>query len=191
MIWMQNAERSTKERSEAELEALILRMAGGERESLAELYRRTRAAVYGLALSYLKNPADAEDVCQDAFVRAWNAAPDYVPRGHAMSWLLTIVKHLSLDQLRRKSRETALDEEQWQQLPADGTSQLSLEDRSLLEFLMQDLSEEESRIVCLHAVAGLKHREIAELTGLGLSTVLSKYHRSLKKLKDRMEGENR
>ena len=45
-----------------ELQQLILRVAGGEREALAELYQRTRSAVYGLALSYLKNAQDAQDL---------------------------------------------------------------------------------------------------------------------------------
>ena len=45
-----------------ELQQLLIRIAGGEREALAELYRRTRSAVYGLALSYLKNAHDAQDL---------------------------------------------------------------------------------------------------------------------------------
>ena len=52
------------------------------------------------------------------------------------------------------------------------------------------LSPEERQIVLLHAAAGLKHREIARLLELPLSTVLSKYHRGLKKLKALMKGES-
>ena len=51
-----------------ELQRLLLRVAGGEREALAELYQRTRSAVYGLALSYLKNAHDAQDLTQDVYV---------------------------------------------------------------------------------------------------------------------------
>ena len=52
-----------------ELQRLLLRVAGGEREALAELYQRTRSAVYGLALSYLKNAHDAQDLTQDVYVQ--------------------------------------------------------------------------------------------------------------------------
>ena len=52
------------------------------------------------------------------------------------------------------------------------------------------LSDEERHIVVLHAVCGLKHREIAQFLGLALPTVLSKYHRSLKKLKTILEGDD-
>ena len=59
----------------------------------------------------------------------------------------------------------------------------SSEDRVVLEAALRLLTGEERRIVMLHAVAGLKHRETAELLELPLSTVLSKYRRALKKLK--------
>ena len=48
-----------------ELQQLLLHIAGGERDALAALYQRTRTAVYGLALSYLKNAQDAQDLTQD------------------------------------------------------------------------------------------------------------------------------
>ena len=59
----------------------------------------------------------------------------------------------------------------------------------VLQEALARLSGEERRIVLLHAVTGLKHREIAQLLELPLSTVLSKYHRGLKKLKSLMKGE--
>ena len=64
-----------------ELQQLLIHIAGGEREALAELYRRTRAAVYGLALSYLKNAQDAQDLTQDVYVQVWDCAAQYRPTG--------------------------------------------------------------------------------------------------------------
>ena len=57
-----------------ELQQLLIHIAGGEREALAELYQRTRSAVYGLALSYLKNAHDAQDLTQDVYVQVWDRA---------------------------------------------------------------------------------------------------------------------
>ena len=56
-----------------ELQQLILRVAGGEREALAELYQRTRSAVRACAF-YLKNAHDAQDLTQDVYVQAWDCA---------------------------------------------------------------------------------------------------------------------
>lgn len=58
----------------------------------------------------------------------------------------------------------------------------------MLETAFQILSREECQIIMLHAVSGLKHREVGELLGLPLSTVLSKYNRGIKKLRGQLEG---
>lgn len=168
------------------LESLLLDMTRGDQEALAQLYHRTRTAVFGLALSYLKNRHDAEDVTQDTFVRAWENAPSYRPQGKPMAWLLTIVRNLSLMKLREKDRTEGLPEEDWA-LPGPDDA-LTAEDRTVLSAALTVLEDEEQRIVLLHAVTGLKHREIAESLSLPLSTVLSKYHRALKKLRRKLEG---
>lgn len=172
-----------------ELEALIGGIAAGSREDLAELYRRTRAAVYGLALSYLKNGAEAEDVAQDTFVKVWAAAPSYRPQGKPMAWLLTIARNLALGRLRTAARIQDLSEAQWSAFSTESDT-LTADDRTVLGAALGRLSDEERHIVVLHAVCGLKHREIAQFLGLALPTVLSKYHRSLKKLKTILEGDD-
>lgn len=172
-----------------ELEALLSGIAAGSREDLAELYRRTRAAVYGLALSYLKNGAEAEDVAQDTFVKVWAAAPSYRPQGKPMAWLLTIARNLALGRLRTAARSQDLSDAQWSAFSIESDT-LTADDRTVLGAALGRLSDEERHIVVLHAVCGLKHREIAQFLDLALPTVLSKYHRSLKKLKTILEGDD-
>lgn len=172
-----------------ELEALLSGIAAGSREDLAELYRRTRAAVYGLALSYLKNGAEAEDVAQDTFVKVWAAAPSYRPQGKPMAWLLTIARNLALGRLRTAARIQDLSEAQWSAFSIESDT-LTADDRTVLGAALGRLSDEERHIVVLHAVCGLKHRESAQFLDLALPTVLSKYHRSLKKLKTILEGDD-
>ena len=170
------------------LDRLLAAVAAGEQEALAQLYHQTRSAVYGLALSYVKNAHDAQDITQDTFVQIWDNAPQYRTKGSPMGWILTIARNLALMKLRRQQRQGELDEEQWQAIPADAPN-VSHEDRLLLQNALEALEEQERRIVVLHAVTGLKHREIAALLELPLATVLSKYHRALKKLKLRLEGD--
>ena len=172
-----------------ELQQLLIRVSGGDREALSELYCRTRTAVYGLALSYLKNAHDAQDLTQDVFVQVWNHAVQYRPRGSAMGWLLTVCRRLCLMRLRRENRQTTISEEEWDAIPAQEVG-LAAEERTLLQSALAALGEEERRVVMLHAITGMKHREMAVLLELPLATVLSKYHRAIKKMRAYLEGDD-
>ena len=171
------------------LQQLLIRIAGGERDALAELYQRTRTAVYGFALSYLKNAQDAQDLAQDVYVQVWDCAVQYRPTGSPMGWLLTVCRNLCLMRLRRGERHATLSEEEWNAIPAQECG-LDADERTLLQGALAKLADEERRIVLLHAVAGMKHREIAALLELPLPTVLSKYHRALKKMRSFLEGDD-
>ena len=172
-----------------ELQQLLIHIAGGEGEALAELYQRTRSAVYGLALSYLKNAHDAQDLTQDVYVQVWDRAEQYRLTGSPMGWLLAVCRNLCLMRLRREERHAALSEEEWDAIPARECG-LDADERTLLQGALASLADEERRIVLLHAVTGLKHREIAALLELPLPTVLSKYHRALKKMRSFLEGDD-
>ena len=171
------------------LERLLIAVAAGEQEALAELYHRTRAAVYGMALSYLHNAHDAQDLTQDVFVRVWGCGAQYRPTGSPMGWLLAVCRNLCLMQLRSENRHTPLTDAEWDAIPAEETG-LSADERTLLQQALAGLGEEERRVVLLHAVTGLKHREIAALLELPLPTVLSKYHRALKKMRSFLVGDD-
>lgn len=136
-----------------ELEALIGGIAAGSREDLAELYRRTRAAVYGLALSYLKNGAEAEDVAQDTFVKVWAAAPSYRPQGKPMAWLLTIARNLAMGRLRSAARIQDLSEAEWSAFSIESDT-LTADDRTVLGAALARLSDEERHMWCCTRCAG-------------------------------------
>lgn len=172
-----------------ELDRLLLRVGQGDREAFAGLYSRTRGAVYALALSLLGDAHEAQDIAQDVYVRVWESSPAYRSQGSPMAWLLTITRNLARSRLRQSGRQTTLDEEEWNAIPA-GTPEVTPEERTVLQEALARLGAEERQIVLLHAVTGLKHREIALLLEQPLSTVLSKYHRGLKKLKALMKGES-
>ena len=174
---------------EKALDGLMGRIVEGDRDALAELYHRARTTVYALALSYLKNTEDAEDVTQDAFVQIWDNALGYRAEGKTVAWILTIARNLCLMRLRKQQRSGELSEEEWAVLPALPAG-LSHEEQLALRAALELLDAEERRIVLLHAVTGWKHREIASLLELPLPTVLSKYHRALTKLRKQLEGEN-
>ena len=146
--------------------------------------------VYRIALNWFKNVPDAEDVTQDTFVRAWEKAEQYRPQGTPMAWLLAIARNLALMKLRERARTQDLPPEDWESFAVD-SHDVTTEDRTVLTAALSTLSDEERQIIMLHVTAGLKHREIAQLLELPLSTVLSKYRRALQKLKETLEGGSR
>jgi len=170
------------------LDELIRKIAGGEKEALEKLYYETKTAVYAFSLSITKNPTDSEDVLQDTYLKIWSNAERYTAKGTPMSWILTIAKNLSLMKLREKKRHQDLEPEEWDMSFHIPDTAGNTEDRHLLEAALNILSAEERQIILLHAVSGLKHREISGLLELALPTVLSKYHRALKKLRIYIEG---
>ncbi len=171
----------------AALDALILRLALGDTEALSELYQDTKGALYGFVLSILKNTQDAQDALHDCYVSVWAAAGGYRSEGKPMAWMMTIARNLCLQRIRERGRLCDLPAEDWEPF-LRSREDISAEDRFLLEQCMKILSDEERQIVVLHAAAGFRHREIAQMMGLALPTVLSKYSRSLKKLKNAYEG---
>lgn len=182
MICFQTSQDTTQASREAMLDGYIRLIAQGSRDGLEALYRETRTAVYAYALSILKDPHDAEDVLQDCFLRIHEAASAYSSTGKSMAWIMTIARNLCLMRLRQRQRTVELDEQDWTAHFASNSG-MDADDRIVLAQCMSRLSEQERQIVTLHAVAGFKHREIAHFLQIPLATVLSKYHRSMHKLR--------
>jgi len=169
-----------------ELRELIRRIGLGEEEALASLYEQTKSAVYGFALSIVKNHADAEEIMQDTFLAVDANAARYEPVGSPMGWILTITRNLAYGRIRKGKWEAAMDDLPEEAEMAAPTEQT--ENRMVLEAALQILGEEERQIVMLHAVSGLRHKEVAKILNLTLTGTLSKYHRALAKLRKQLGG---
>lgn len=147
-----------------------------------EFYRQTERTVYAFVLSTLKNHDDALDVVQDTYLKIRAAAHLYKPMGKPMAWVFTIARNLSVSKIRSKQKNDSIT-------LTDMENDLNFsyvsdaEDRLVLQTALKILSSEETEIILLHAISGFTHREIAKSLEMKLSTVLSKYHRGLKKLK--------
>lgn len=163
-------------------EALFPRIGQGDQAAFEALYRQTERAVYTFALSLLKNPHDALDVTQETYLKVRASAHLYQPQGKPLAWLFTIARNLSNSLLRQSGRSVSAEE----YFSADGPGCAYLEDpsdRLALTAALDGLEELDRQVVLLHVVSGLKHREIAQDLGLPLGTVLTRYHRALKKLR--------
>ncbi len=169
-----------------DLEELLRQIALGSQQAFEELYRATDSAIYGYALSLMRNHHEAQDVMMDTYLKIRCAAHLYMPMGKPMAWILTITKNIARTKLRSAGRQIPLDDLEETTPSFDRDS----EEAVALEQAMKVLGDQERQILILHAVTGLKHREIAEMLGMPLATVLSKYARSLKKLKKALEEDN-
>jgi len=172
------------------LDRCIARIAEKSTDALSELYGETSTAVFAYALSILKNRQDAEDVLHDAFVQIYQSAGQYQSQGKPMAWIMTITRNLCMQKFRRDSKVIDLPEDDWE-IYLESKEGMSVEDKLLIRKCMRGLPTEDLQIVVLHAVAGYKMKEIAEMLGIPLSTVLSKHSRSIKKLKQSLEEESR
>ena len=110
------------------------------------------------------------------------SAESYVSYKKPMAWILTVTKNLCLKKLKERAKDTYVTENELEMYP-DERSVVTAEDNIIISECLNTLSNSERQIIILHAVAGMKHREIARITELPVSTVLSKYSRALKKLK--------
>ena len=169
-----------------DLDAILQGISEGSQVALEQLYRHTHSSVYSFALSILRNTHDAEDVLHDCYVTVWHSAGNYRSQGKPMAWMMTIAKNLCLQRIREQKKAADMPQDEWELHLLDN-GELTTEDKSILYFCMGLLSEQERQIVTLHAVSGFKHREIAAFLGLPLSTVLSKYHRAVKRLKQHLQ----
>lgn len=168
------------------LDTCIYRVAKGDDSAFEELYKRTSTSVYAYALSILKNTFDAQDIMHDTYLHIYSHASAYKTMGKPMAWILTIVKNESLKRIKSDSKIVELDE---YRASSDEGFFSQIETNSLLNNCFKILSDEEREIVIMHAVAGFKHREIAYQLDKPLSTILSKYNRAIKKLRDEYEKE--
>ncbi len=166
------------------LEELLKLIGDGDKDALAEAYNLAKSSVYGFALSILKNSHDAEDALQNVFISVWSGAQGYRANGKPMAWILTITKNLCYMKLRQNRKTAELEPEHWELTPSDDdTAEVALNKAFLTEALAV-LNGDERQIIMLHAVSGLKFREIAALLDTVTATVLSKYHRAIKKLQN-------
>ncbi len=188
VLLMSYAESQSQDRYK-ELDMYLARIAQNDSDAFAKFYEQTKASVYAYALSILKNTHDAEDVLHDCYINVHTAAATYKSSGKPMAWVMTITKNLCLQKLREHKKASDIPEEDWERYIA-AKEEMSIEDKLVLKLCMERLTDEEREIVLLHAVSGLKHREIARFEEMLLSTVLSKYNRAIKKLQLYWEKEN-
>lgn len=114
-------------------ETLLAGFVSGDPDATRAFLDRFRSRVYGLALAILHDQAVAEDIAQEAFVRAWRHGPSYDPRPATVpNWLLRITRNLALDRLRRRPMEVeSIDPDVLVSLATSSTLPTAVEDAAI------------------------------------------------------------
>jgi len=177
-------------RSERELDdaALVLQARGGDARAFEALVRRYYRAAFAVALARLDGPMDAEDVLQDAFVRALERLDECDPK-RFVGWLFTIVRNRAHNARIYEHRRQGVDPDEARlsaSAEAEGARRVERRElRETLEAAMGTLSEIQREVLLLHDLEGMKHAEIA--AAVGVTVGMSRYH--LMQARRRMRAE--
>jgi RNA polymerase sigma-70 factor (ECF subfamily) len=174
-------------------EALLAGFATGDPEAAGAFVRRFQHRVIGLASLITRDAADAEEVAQDAFVRAWRYAASYDPRrGSVPSWLLGIVRNVAVDRVRVSSRrrERELDDtfaDGWlEQLPDAADAIVDRDAAAPVVAAMQVLPPEQRQALMAVTFYGLTARELSQATHVPLGTAKSRIRLGLRRLREQL-----
>ena len=165
---------------------LIFKTGQGDMAAFEQLYNELSKSVYAFALSIVKNPAAAEDIMQDTFVRIFNAASGFRGGGKGIAWIMRIAHNLAISYVTAK---TAEPEEKIDEEKSYNDTEASASDKIDIDAALGSLNEAERKIIILHAVSGLKLNEIAEILGEPLGTIKWRHSAALKKLKEKLSSE--
>jgi RNA polymerase sigma factor (sigma-70 family) len=175
--------------------ALMSALAVDDEAAAVAFVRRFQGPVFGLAVSITHDRALAEDVAQEAFLRAWRAAGNYdARRGSVLTWLLTITRNLAIDAIRAR-RSFPLEAGELEVLitttlgggAPDGSGG-RIEAMAAAERLAQ-LPVEQARAVVLAVIGGRTVTEVADYEGIPLGTAKTRIRTGLRRMRLAMEAE--
>jgi RNA polymerase sigma factor (sigma-70 family) len=158
---------------------LIERCKNGEPKAQFLLYKQYSKAMYNIAIRFLNNKMDAEDILQESFVTAFEKLGELVSNDAFGSWLKRIVINNCITHIR-KSKPVFDDIENYLSVEdtADEAENIEI-DPAVIHNAIKELPQGGRTILVLHALEGYKHREIADMLGVSESTSKSQYKRAL------------
>jgi RNA polymerase sigma factor (sigma-70 family) len=169
--------------------ALLEQFAASDPDGTAEFVERFQRRVFGLAVTILGDQRAAEEVAQEAFLRAWRHASVFNGRrGSVAAWVLTITRNLAIDRYRAR-RATPVEPAGLERLllPASGDDPESVavlgEEISRLREALAALPDEQRRAVVLAGVWGLTGAKVAELERIPLGTAKTRIRTALARLR--------
>lgn len=173
-------------------EALFAGYAAGDPDAAAVFVRRFETQVYGLALAIVAVPGDAEDVAQEAFVRAWRYAASFDERrGSVAPWLLRVTRNVALDHLRARGRraepvgelptDLLADPDDLAEDVADAVGRH--DDAARVAGVMRSLPDAQRQALVAVTMLGFTTREVSQMVAVPQATVKTRLRLALRKLR--------
>jgi len=183
---------------------LVSRAQSGDLRAYDELVIRHRGRIFAMVRNMIHNEADAWDLAQEVFIKAWNALPRFEAKARFSTWLFRIAHNTVYDWTRKRRPESAgelndeiFDRERIDLSASTAPSEAEAPDASLqhgelrrkIEAALAKLSPEHREAVILKDVQGLSYKEIADAMGCTLGTVMSRLFYARQKLQTLLKDE--
>ena len=173
-------------------EQIMTRMQHGDETALAALLRRHRGLFRTIISRMINNDHDVDDVVQECLLEVWRHAADYrVEKGHALGWIVTLIRRRTIDRIRRKAaygraqdrfREASTTVCEAMHSGADEV--VAQNDRAeVVTRLLAHLPPAQQEVVQLAYYRGLSQRQIAAQTGIPLGTIKTRLELAMRKLR--------
>ncbi len=183
----------------AEDKQLIARALQGDQKAYETLLNKYRSLVFTIMMKMVRNPQEAEDLTQEAFIKAFHSLPSFKEEFAFSTWLMKIATNNCIDFLRKRKLKTRSihepvkykDEELERSLPAqDPTPEKTLlqeERRRIIEEAIQELPDRYRHVILLRHKEEKSYEEIADILGLPLGTVKAQIFRAREMLNQKLK----
>jgi len=171
---------------------LIEQARRGDRNAFGELVSRYYPGVIRIVYRLCGDTGLAEDMAQEAFLRAWLALPSFRPQSSLRNWLYRITVNATLDVLRRRKDEPLEDEADRMyadQAAGPETSLIEKERVALLRQAMHSLPEAARSVLVLREYGSLSYQEIASVLDIPVGTVMSRLNYARNRLRELLKGD--
>jgi RNA polymerase sigma-70 factor (ECF subfamily) len=169
-------------------EEIVARVLAGDVRLFELLMRRHNQRLYRTARAILRDTNEAEDVMQDAYVRAYEHLAEFEGRARFSTWLTRIAANEAMARARRRKRFDSLEQqESFMSTPSGPNPEQQASDmemRSVLETAIENLPDDFRSVFVLRAVEGMSGAEVAESLGIQEETVKTRLHRARGRLQE-------
>ena len=152
---------------------------------IKEVYDRQSRTIYHLAMTYLKNTADAEDAVQNVFINYIKNEPEFNNLEHEKAWFIRVTINHCHDIIRRRKHRTYMPLDEVSEIPAQ-----EVELPFMLQETLQNLPEKYKSVIILHYLEGFSVQEIAKICRISVSATKMRLLRGRELLKGELEKEN-
>jgi RNA polymerase sigma-70 factor (ECF subfamily) len=173
------------------LAGLISQVALGDHAAFEAVYDELAGPVYGVVLKVLRDPAQSEEVAQEAMLDVWRTASRFdAARGSAVAWVMTIAHRRAVDRVRTENASTAREQKLAPNLVSDDDVAELVEtalDRQRVRRCLDRLTTLQAEAVKLAYYGGYTYPQVAQLLGVALGTVKTRIRDGLIRMRDCME----